>query len=222
MKQLIRRLVGSGLLPNTYYAALRYPRMAKAISHKNDASLPKVTVVMPVYNVAECLLDALSSVLSQSYKNFEVIAVNDGSTDGSEKILEMLAAEISHLTVINQKNAGVAEARNRGVAAMSSDSKYLMFIDSDDLLPKRSIAKLVTAAEDSDAQLTAGKTVTFYGLRYFDRPSTASFFAADRAGIRLEQMPELLGDAVVWNKLFRVDFGERRGSSFRAGSTTKT
>ena len=69
---------------------------------------------MPVYNVAEYLLDALASVLSQSYKNFEVIAVNDGSSDGSEKILEMLAAEISHLTVINQKNAGVAEARNRG------------------------------------------------------------------------------------------------------------
>ena len=217
MKQLIRRLVGSGLVPNTYYAALRYPRMAKAISHKNHASLPKVTVVMPVYNVAEYLLDALSSVLSQSYKNFEVIAVNDGSTDGSEKILEMLAAEISHLTVINQKNAGVAEARNRGVAAMSSDSKYLMFIDSDDLMPKRSMAKLVAAAENSDAQLTAGKTVTFYGLRYFDRPSTASFFAENRAGIKLEQMPELLGDAVVWNKLFRVDYWRAQGFKFPSG-----
>ena len=89
MKQLIRKLLGSGLLPNTYYGAIRYPRMAKAISHKNDDSQPKVTVVMPVYNVAEYLLDALSSVLSQSYKNFEVIAVNDGSSDGSEKILEM-------------------------------------------------------------------------------------------------------------------------------------
>jgi CDP-glycerol glycerophosphotransferase len=191
--------------------------MAKAISHKNDASLPKVTVVMPVYNVADYLLDALVSVLSQSYKNFEVIAVNDGSTDGSEKILEMLAAEISHLTVINQKNLGVAEARNRGVAAVSSDSKYLMFIDSDDLMPKRAIAKLVAAAESTDAQLTAGKTVTFYGVRYFDRPSTASFFAANRAGITLEHMPELLGDAVVWNKLFRVDYWRAQGFKFPSG-----
>jgi CDP-glycerol glycerophosphotransferase len=191
--------------------------MAKAISHKNDVSLPKVTVVMPVYNVADYLLDALVSVLSQSYKNFEVIAVNDGSTDGSEKILEMLAAEISHLTVINQKNLGVAEARNRGVAAVSSDSKYLMFIDSDDLMPKRAIAKLVAAAESTDAQLTAGKTVTFYGVRYFDRPSTASFFAANRAGITLEQMPELLGDAVVWNKLFRTDYWRAQGFKFPSG-----
>lgn len=217
MKQLIRRLVGSGLLPKTYYAAIRYPRMAKSISHQNDASLPKVTVVMPVYNVAEYLLDALASVLSQSYKNFEVIAVNDGSTDGSEKILEMLAAEISHLTVINQKNAGVAEARNRGIAAMSSDSKYLMFIDSDDLMPKRTIAKMVAAAENTDAPLTAGKTVTFYGVRYFDRPSTASFFSASRSGITLEQMPELLGDAVVWNKLFRTDYWRAQGFKFPSG-----
>lgn len=217
MKQLIRRLVGSGVVPNAYYAALRYPRMAKSISHKNDSSLPKVTVIMPVYNVAEYLLDALVSVLSQSYKNFEVIAVNDGSTDGSEKILEMLTAEIPHLTVINQKNAGVAEARNRGIAAMSSDSKYLMFMDSDDLMPVRTIAKMVAAAESSDAQLTAGKTVTFYGVRYFDRPSTASFFAANRVGIKLEQMPELLGDAVVWNKLFRTDYWMAQGFRFPSG-----
>ena len=217
MKQLIRRLVGSGFIPNAYYATLCYPRMAKSISHKNDSSLPKVTVVMPVYNVAEYLLDALASVLSQSYKNFEVIAVNDGSSDGSEKILEMLAAEISHLTVINQKNLGVAEARNRGIASMSSDSKYLMFIDSDDLMPKRTIAKLVAAAENSDAQLTAGKTVTFYGVRYFDRPSTASFFSQSRQNIKLEQMPELLGDAVVWNKLFRADYWRAQGFKFPKG-----
>jgi len=217
VKQLIRRLVGSGLIPNAYYTAIRYPRMAKAISHKNDDSIPKVTVVIPVYNVAEYLLDALVSVLSQSYKNFEVIAVNDGSTDGSEKILEMLAAEISHLKVVNQNNFGVAEARNKGIASASSDSKYLMFIDSDDLLPKRSLARLVAAAENSDAQVTAGKTVTFYGVRYFDRPSTAAFFSASRQGIKLEQMPELLGDAVVWNKLFRTDYWRAQGFKFPSG-----
>ena len=217
MKQLIRRLVGSGLIPNAYYTAIRYPRMAKAISHKNDDSLPKVTVVMPVYNAAEYLVDALVSVLSQSYKNFEVIAINDGSTDGSEKILEMLAAEISHLKIVNQSNLGVAEARNRGAALALNDSKYLMFIDSDDLLPMRSIARLVAAAENSNAQLTAGKTVTFYGVRYFDRPSTAAFFSSSRQGIKLEQMPELLGDAVVWNKLFRTDFWRAQGFKFPSG-----
>ena len=206
MKQLLRRLLGTGLLPKTYYATIRYGRMAKAMAHSNDPSLPKVTIVMPVYNVQQFLLDALLSVLSQSYKNFEVIAVNDGSQDGSKQILEMLEAEIKHLRVIHQPNAGVAAARNKGVASASGDTKYLAFIDSDDLMPKRALARLVSAAEATGAEVTAGKTVTFYGVRYFDRPSTASFFATFRGPITIADAPELLGDAVVWNKLYSFDF----------------
>ncbi len=217
MKQLIRRLLGAGLLPNAYYGSIRYVRMAKAIAHENDAPLLKVTVVVPVYNMVPYLRDAMVSVLSQSYKDFEVIAVTDGSLGDSGKLLDTLAAEIRHLRVIHQPNAGVAAARNAGVAQASQDSKYLMFLDSDDLMPKRTIARLVAAAERTQAQVTAGKTVTFYGVRYFDRPSTASFFRNNRDAISIEQAPELLGDAVVWNKLFSFDFWRTNRFSFPSG-----
>jgi len=92
---------------------------------------PKVTVIMPVYNAAKYLPAALDSVLAQTLQDFEIVAVNDGSTDDSGAILEQYAARDSRIRFVTQKNAGCAAARNAAVAR--AKGRYLAMHDADDV-----------------------------------------------------------------------------------------
>jgi glycosyltransferase involved in cell wall biosynthesis len=91
---------------------------------------PKVSVVIPTFNAAALLVETLRSVLSQSYEDFEVIVVNDGSSDDTLQRLEHFASE-SRLRIVDQPNAGVGAARNRGIA--EARAQYVALLDHDDL-----------------------------------------------------------------------------------------
>ena len=91
-------------------------------------NVPKVSVVIPLYNKAPYIKRAINSILSQTVQDFEIIVINDGSIDGGEKIVEEYCDSRIHL--INQENKGVSVARNKGVEASSSD--LIAFLDSDD------------------------------------------------------------------------------------------
>lgn len=92
----------------------------------------KVSIIIPVYNVEQYLEECLNSLISQTLKDIEIICVNDGSTDSSGKILEDFSKKDSRIKIINQKNSGVAIARNTGIDA--ANGECLMFVDSDDFL----------------------------------------------------------------------------------------
>ena len=92
----------------------------------------KVSVIVPVYNCAPYVERCVKSIMEQTYSNLEIICVNDGSTDGSGKILDKLACEDDRLQVIHQKNAGVSAARNAGIEAATGD--FITFVDSDDAI----------------------------------------------------------------------------------------
>lgn len=92
----------------------------------------KISVIVPVYNTEKYLEASLRSVMNQTYKNLEIICVNDGSTDSSPAILQRLAAEDSRIRIINQDNAGQGAARNAGLAVATSE--WITFPDSDDQL----------------------------------------------------------------------------------------
>lgn len=89
-------------------------------------SNPKLSVVMPVYNVEDYLDEALNSAENQTYKDMEIICVNDGSTDNSLAILEKHAKKDKRIKVINQENQGVSKARNAGMKAATG--KYIYFL----------------------------------------------------------------------------------------------
>ena len=92
--------------------------------------MPKISVIIPVYNAEQYLRKCLDSVVSQTFRDIEIICVDDGSTDGSGAILDEYAAKDNRIVVIHQANAGVAAARNTGLK--SAQGEYLAFLDSDD------------------------------------------------------------------------------------------
>lgn len=98
----------------------------------------KYTFIVPVYNVEKYLQRCLDSLIEQEYTNFEIICINDGSTDSSLKILRNYEAHHDKIKVISQKNAGLGSARNTGLKYVSGD--YVWFIDSDDWIAKNSLS----------------------------------------------------------------------------------
>lgn len=111
----------------------------------------KVSVIVPVYNTEKYLSKCLDSVLGQSYKNIEIIAVNDGSTDGSLKILEDYSKKSSNIIVINKKNNGVSAARNDGLKRATGE--YMMFVDSDDWIDCNMIAEMMVQIKEENADI---------------------------------------------------------------------
>lgn len=106
--------------------------------------MPAVTVITPCYNVQRFLAETVESVLSQTATDWEYIIVNDGSSDESAAIAEQYAARDNRVTVIHQENQGVAMARQNGYAHASPDSRYLLWLDGDDVLEPRMIEVLST------------------------------------------------------------------------------
>ena len=104
-----------------------------------------VSIIIPVYNVEKYLSECLDSVVNQTYKNLQIIVVDDGSTDSSGKICDEYAEKDNRITVIHQKNAGAANAKNTGLDNVKGD--YLAFIDSDDWVELNWIETMVTALE---------------------------------------------------------------------------
>jgi glycosyltransferase involved in cell wall biosynthesis len=93
---------------------------------------PKVSIIIPVYNVEEYLVECLDSVINQTLQEIEIICVNDGSTDTSREILAQYALRDPRITIIDQENSGQSAARNRGID--SATGEYIYFLDSDDFI----------------------------------------------------------------------------------------
>ncbi len=110
-----------------------------------------VSVIIPVYNVESYLRECVDSVLGQTYGNFEIILVDDGSTDSSGKICEEYLDKDSRVTVIHQKNSGPSKTRNIGID--NANGKYIYFLDSDDYIENNTLEMLVTTAESNNADL---------------------------------------------------------------------
>ena len=216
LKNLVRKALAQGLIPAIKYTWLRLVWWLSFRLQRFDARMPKVTIVVPVYNVEAYLADALRSARAQNWPNLEIIVVNDGATDGSASIIDRFFYRTPMMRTVVQQNAGLGAARNAGLAAIE-DTDYVMFLDSDDLLPLGAVRRFVQQAESSGSPLVVGKAVCFYGARYFDRTSTAAYFKRDRKAISVNDLPEILGDATSWNKLYNWQFWQANHFRFPVG-----
>lgn len=120
----------------------------------------KVTIVVPIYNNEKFIEKCMRSLLNQTYKNLEIIAINDGSEDDSHKTLKLLAQEDERIRYYNQENHGVSYARNEGVKRATG--KYITFVDGDDYVGENYILDLYSKAKEHNADMVV------CGLRMID------------------------------------------------------
>ena len=117
-----------------------------------------ISIVVPVYNVADYLHYAIDSLMKQTYQNFEVILVNDGSTDNSPVLCEDYANRYKNIHVFHKENGGLSDARNFGVSKASSD--WIFFLDPDDYLEEYTLELIVKIHEEHHADLISTKVKT--------------------------------------------------------------
>ncbi len=147
--------------------------------------MPMVSIIVPVFNVERYLRKCLDSLLCQTYRNIEIICIDDGSTDGSPAIVDEYAARDSRVVAIHQKNQGLAAARNTGLNCLHGD--WVTGVDSDDWLEPHTIEKaLSVATEDVD--------IVWFGIRVLTDTGE---------GDNPYYHPKQLGKHVVTDKLIR-------------------
>ncbi len=112
-----------------------------------------VSVIVPVYNVKPYLRECFDSICRQSYRNIEIILVDDGSTDGSGELCDVLAASDDRTTVLHKENGGLSDARNAGLRIAQGD--WISFVDSDDYISPVFIEVLFNACRDTGCQISA-------------------------------------------------------------------
>lgn len=172
----------------------------------------KVSIIVPVYNVEKYLNECVDSLLRQTYKNIEIILVDDGSTDSSGKICNQYAEKLPDIIrVIHKQNAGLGFARNSGLDIANGD--YVTFIDSDDYADEDLVEALVGAAIEEKADVVIGgfKRVTNSGEIVFREKYVPEMFernqVCDRLFMRMLGSSPKRTDAIrmsVWNALYSM------------------
>lgn len=120
---------------------------------------PYISIIVPVYNTEKYLEQCIESILTQTYNNFELILINDGSTDNSKKICEKYQEKDERVSLFNTSNNGVSSARNLGIEKCTG--KYITFIDSDDYIERQTLELIINKVEDNDL-LIIGEVKDFY------------------------------------------------------------
>lgn len=135
---------------------------------------PKVSVVIPIYNVEDYLEECLCSVINQTFENIEVILVNDGSTDRSLEIILSFSKKDRRIKIYNQINKGVSAARNSGIALTTGE--YILFVDGDDIIIHNAIEELYHYAVGTNADLVIGNVL-------YSFPNGKKALVFDRKGV---------------------------------------
>lgn len=182
--------------------------------------MPKVSIVIPVYNAGRFLPQCLDSLLNQTYKDIEIICVNDGSTDNSLDILEKYSSKYSQIRVFSKENEnlGAASARNMGLENVKGE--YVQVLDSDDFFEEDMIEKMLAAATRNDADLV------ICSAKHFDERGIRTGEIMKRPQVKLAPQMECfswkdcpkfifqIADFVAWNKLFKRNLIEKGNLKF--------
>lgn len=134
---------------------------------------PLISIIVPVYNCEQYIDKCISSILDQTYKNIEVICIDDGSPDNSAEILDSYAEKDKRVKVIHKKNGGVSFARNDGIKA--ANGKFIVFVDGDDWIDTDTVSTMVQTATENNADVV----MCCYVKEFSDHSVTSHIFDGD-------------------------------------------
>lgn len=177
--------------------------MGTQAKEENTRKQKKVTIIIPVYNREQTLVRCLDSILAQTYKNLEIIIINDGSTDHSGEIIHSYARKDARVFAITKENSGVSDSRNLGLKSAHGD--YIQFADSDDWLPERATELLVEAMEKNRSDLVIADYCRVHGRQLYQSGAiedAGTLSRAEFAQVMMEKASDFYY-GVVWNKLYR-------------------
>ncbi|KRM44110.1 hypothetical protein FC51_GL001661 [Lentilactobacillus parabuchneri DSM 5707 = NBRC 107865] len=164
---------------------------------------PLISIIVPTYNVEKYIRTCIESILAQTYRNVEVIIVNDGSTDQSLAVISDLICSHHNVKVITQKNQGLSVARNTGIDVATG--KYITFVDADDKIMPGFVSSLYQIADKTGADIVRGSFRDFNGNILKDW--VPDFNVPTNCGtIVLDQFLSSKISFVVWSSIYRLDF----------------
>ena len=174
----------------------------------------KISVIVPVYNVAAYLPQCLDSILAQTLQETEIIVVDDGSTDNSPQICDEYAAKDTRIQVIHQQNKGPSSARNKGMD--TACEKYIAFVDGDDWIEPTMLQKLYAAAEKDKSNVAVCHV--FCTSNPKDRQKKYWPYTKDCV-LKPKQFDKyfLIAPCWAWNKIYRRDFLQKKKITFIEG-----
>lgn len=191
------------------------PRSAALFRDWCPTVFPRLSIVVPYYDVERYLAACLDSLARQTFRDFEVVLVDDGSRDGSAEIARAFCAADPRFRLVTSANQGLGPARNLGVE--HAQGEYLTFVDSDDLVPRHAYEMLIRSLDRTSSSLAGGNARRFNNTAGVRQSYVHRFaFAADRPATHVLEFPGLAIDRMVWNKVYRRRFWDQFAYRFPA------
>lgn len=174
---------------------------------------PLVSIIVPVYNGERSIERCLRSIQNQSYKNLEIIVVNDGSTDHTERIIKKYAASDPRFHYLKKENSGVSESRNLGISA--ANGEYFQFVDGDDWLVKTATEEFVRMVQTFGCEMVISDYYRVCGRRILEKGHIEGGPVITRSKFAEYMMaaPANFYYGVLWNKFFKADIIRKFGLS---------
>ena len=168
---------------------------------------PKISVVLPIYNVEKYLEKCMESIFNQTYKNLEILLVDDGSPDGCPALCDAYAKKDKRVRVVHKKNGGISDARNAGVA--ESSGQYIAFVDSDDYVESDYIEYLYSLIKKYNCKMSLCQhTVKFEGGREICYGKNGDDLLTSKDCIERMLYNDVI-DTSCWAKLFSADLAKK-------------
>ena len=171
----------------------------------------KFSIIVPVYNVKQYLEQCLESLQAQEYKDYEVICVNDGSTDGSREILTAWELRMPQMRVIDRENGGLSAARNTGLQAATGD--YVLFVDSDDWVESTMLSRLAASFDNEDMICFACQRTDNEAIDALSKEQSSGWDYYNHHALEHREVPFVC----VWQRCYRRQFLLDNGLRFREG-----
>ena len=161
----------------------------------------KLTVIVAAYNVEKYIEKCLESLLNQTYKNLEILVVNDGSTDNTKQIIEKYEKKSENLKLLNKENGGLSSARNFGL--QNTETEYVTFVDGDDYLELNTYEVIMKKVEEEKTDLGIFNFKKVYSQKIINSKLDEKVYIKNFLKYLFSKSTET--DIVVWNKVFKAD-----------------